>query len=271
VTPSAFAELRGVTCDLGDGPVLRDVDLTIAPGTFTGLVGPSGSGKTTLLRTVLGTVRPTAGTASRRDGLRVGYVPQVETIDWNFPVTVEEVLTMARPGRRLRPWTDRAERAEVAAMLDRLGLGDLRERQIRALSGGQQQRVFVARALLGDPDLLLLDEPTSGVDVRTRHELLHLLGDLHADGCTIVLTTHDLNGVATHLPQLVALNGSIIAVGTPSEVLVPDVLERTYGAPFEVLVHAGLRLVFDAPTHHEHDHDHGHGPGHRHAPDGGPS
>ena len=258
----ALAELRGVTCDLGDGPVLRDIDLTLEPGTFTGLVGPSGSGKTTLLRTVLGSVRPVTGQVTRRHGLRVGYVPQVETIDWNFPATVAEVITMARPGRRFRPWTDRTERDEVHDLLDRLGLGDLGQRQIRALSGGQQQRVFLARALLGDPDLLLLDEPTTGVDVRTRHDLLHLLGDLHADGTTVVLTTHDLNGVATHLPRLVALNRSITAVGAPGEVLVPEVLERTYGAPFEVLVHAGLRLVVDAP---------GHGHDHTHAIDGGPA
>ena len=251
--------LRGVTCDLGSGPVLRDVDLTVDAGTFTGVVGPSGSGKTTLLRTLLGNVRPTAGRVERPDRLRIGYVPQVETIDWGFPVTVAEVLTMARPGRPFRPWADRTERAEVADLLDRLGLGGLDRRHIRALSGGQQQRVFLARALLGRPDLLLLDEPTSGVDVRTRHDLLHLLGDLHAAGQTILLTTHDLNGVATHLPHLVALNTTVRATGTPAEVLTPEVLEQTYGAPFEVLVHAGLRLVVDAPTHR-----------HRHDADGGP-
>jgi len=262
--PAPLAELQGVCCDLGDGLVLRDVDLAIPARTFTGIVGPSGAGKTTLLRTLLGSVRPTAGRAVRRPRLRVGYVPQVEAVDWTFPVTVAEVLTMARPARRGRPWSDAGERRAVADLLDRLGLGGLAGRHLRALSGGQQQRVFLARALLGHPDLLLLDEPTSGVDVRTRHELLHLLGELHSAGHTIVLSTHDLNGVATHLPRLVALNGSVVAAGAPAAVLVPEVLEATYGAPFEVLVHAGLRLVVDAPHTPRAPHRH------RHAADGGP-
>ena len=132
-------------------------------------------------------------------------------------------------------------------MLERLGIGDLAGRHIRALSGGQQQRVFIARALLGQADLLLLDEPTSGVDVRTRHEVLHVLGELHHDGLAILLTTHDLNGVATHLPQLVCLNQTIIASGSPLDVLRSDVLEATYGAPLDVLQHAGLPFVVDRP------------------------
>ena len=99
--------------------------------------------------------------------------------------------------------------------------------------------------LLRRPDLLLLDEPTSGVDVRTRHEVLHLLGDLNADGLAIVLTTHDLNGIAAHLPHLVCLNTSVIGEGAPRDVLTPDVLERTYGAPMEVLEHGGMPVVVD--------------------------
>lgn len=267
--------LHGVTCDLGDGPVLDAVDLTIEPGAFLGVVGPSGSGKTTLLRTVLGTVTPTAGRVERRRGLRVGYVPQVETIDWTFPVTVTETVAMARPGR---PWIGRRERADIAALLERLGLDGLADRHIRALSGGQQQRVFLARALITEPDLLLLDEPTSGVDVRTRHDLLHLLAHLHEQGRTILLSTHDLNGVATHLPDLVCLSRRITARGTPTDVLTPANLEATYGAPFDVLVHAGLPVVIDAPAGHHHptapttgpgsdDQRHGHGNGHGHGHD----
>lgn len=258
-----LASLREVTCDLGHGPVLQDITLEIQPGSFTGIVGPSGSGKTTLLRTLLTSIAPETGEVTRRPELRVAYVPQVETIDWDFPVTVAEVLHMARPGRRFRPWPDARERAEASDMLDRLGLGGLDRRHIRALSGGQQQRVFLARALLGRPDLLLLDEPTSGVDVRTRHDLLHLLRGLHRDGQTIVLTTHDLNGVATHLPEVVCLNRSIIACGPPVDVLTPAVLERTYGAPLDVLIHAGLPFVVDHPLDHTHgEPDHGEARGH---------
>jgi ABC-type Mn2+/Zn2+ transport system ATPase subunit len=226
--------------------VLADVSLSIEPAAFTGIVGPSGSGKTTLLRAVLGTVEPASGTVTRRRGLRVGYVPQVESVDWSFPVTVREAVLMARTTGRRLPWASKAERDEVDDVLARLGLDDgLAARHIRELSGGQQQRVFVARALLRRPDLLLLDEPTSGVDVRTRHEVLHLLGDLNHDGLAIVLTTHDLNGIAAHLPHLVCLNTSVIGEGAPRDVITPDVLERTYGAPMEVLEHGGMPVVVD--------------------------
>jgi ABC-type Mn2+/Zn2+ transport system ATPase subunit len=137
----------------------------------------------------------------------------------------------------------------VSAVLDRLGIGDLSERHIRDLSGGQQQRMFLARALLRQPQLLVLDEPTSGVDISTRHDILHLLADLHEDGMAIVLTTHDLNGIATHLPHLVCVNGQIVGEGTPHDVMTPAVLERTFGARMEVLEHLGVRLVVDeAPT-----------------------
>jgi ABC-type Mn2+/Zn2+ transport system ATPase subunit len=194
---------------------------------------------------VLGTVRPSAGTVWRAPRLAVGYVPQVETVNWNFPVTVAEAVLMARTSGRRLPWASAGERRSVAAVLDRLGIGDLGGRHIRELSGGQQQRVFIARALLRQPRLLLLDEPTSGVDVRTRHDVLHLLGDLNADGLAIVLTTHDLNGMAAHLPRLVCLNTTVIGVGSPREVLTPAVLERTYGAPMEVLEHGGMPVVVD--------------------------
>jgi ABC-type Mn2+/Zn2+ transport system ATPase subunit len=244
-----------VAVRFGRTEVLTGVDLEIGPDAFVGLVGPSGAGKTTLLRALLGLVRPSRGTVERRPDLRVGYVPQVDSVDWSFPLSVAECVLLARPGRQL-PWSNARERADVEAVLDRLGLGGLGGRHIRDLSGGQQQRVFLARALVADPHVLVLDEPTSGIDVRTRHEVLHLLADLHEDGPAIVLATHDLNGLAAHLPHLVCLNGTVVAEGPPLEVLTPDVLEATYGAPFEVLVHAGLPVVVDrglGELGHRHD------------------
>ena len=240
--------LERVTFGYGGAPVVRDVTYAVEPGAFTGIVGPSGSGKTSLLRLLLGTARPTSGTLVRAPGTAVSYVPQLETVDWNFPVTVGECVLMSRPSSRLLPWPTRAERADVAQVLERLGIGELADRHIRELSGGQQQRMFLARALLRRPQLLLLDEPTSGVDVQTRHEVLHLLDDLNRDGLAIVLTTHDLNGMAAHLPHLVALHQRVIASGPPSEVIVPDVLERTFGARMEVLQHLGMPVVVDAPS-----------------------
>ncbi len=232
-----------------DGPpVLRDISWTVEPGQFTGIVGPSGSGKTTLLRLLLASEKPQAGSVRRADGLTVSYVPQLETVNWNFPVTVFECVLMARATTRLVPWATRAERADVSATLGRLGIEELAGRHIRELSGGQQQRMFLARALVRRPELLLLDEPTSGVDVATRHEVLHLLEELNAEGIAVVLTTHDLNGMAAHLPDLLCLNQRVIATGSPREVIVPSVLERTFGARLEVLQHLGMPVVVEART-----------------------
>ena len=236
------AERAGVS--YGATTVLGGVDLALRAGDFVGIVGPSGAGKTTLLRLLLGTQRPTTGSVHRTPGIRVGYVPQLETVSWSFPVTVGECVLMSRAGRWL-PWASRAERADVAAVLERLGIGHLAERHIRELSGGQQQRMFLARALLRDPQLLLLDEPTSGIDVATRHDMLHLLGHLHDQGVTIVLTTHDLNGVAAHVPDLVALHGTVVRRGAPRDVMTPEVLEQTFGAPMDVLEHLGMPVVLD--------------------------
>lgn len=239
-----------VACSYGGPVVIDHVDLTIEAGEFVGIVGPSGSGKTTVLRALLGSVKPVRGRVTTLPGLRIAYVPQVETVDWNFPVTVSEVVAMSRPGARRWGRDSPQQRAEIDDVLTRLGLEGLGQRHIRELSGGQQQRVFLARALAQRPQLLVLDEPTSGVDVRTRHEVLHVLDDLHRDGIAIALTTHDLNGLAAHLPRLVCFNHSVIADGPPLAVLKSDVLERTYGAPMDVLEHGGMPVVLEhRPLH----------------------
>ena len=237
--------LRDVAAGYKDSVVIRDVDLDIDTDTFTGIVGPSGAGKTTLLRLLLGSLEPSHGAIERAPGVAVSYVPQLETVNWNFPVTVTECVLMSRGGRRV-PWPSRSEKAEAAAVLDRLGIGDLGHRHIRELSGGQQQRMFLARALIRRPQIMLLDEPTSGVDISTRHDVLHLLAELHDDGMGIVLTTHDLNGMAAHLPDLVCVNGRIVAHGTPEDVITPAVLEQTFGARMDVLQHLGMIVVVDS-------------------------
>jgi ABC-type Mn2+/Zn2+ transport system ATPase subunit len=246
-----------MTCGYSDAPVLRDIDLSIARGAFVGIVGPSGAGKTTLLRAMVGAVPRVEGrvvvdgiAVGGRSIPRIGWVPQLETVDWNFPVTVREVVLMGRwSERRWQAWATRDERARVDHLLERLGIAGLGVRHIRELSGGQQQRVFLARAMIGDPALLLLDEPTSGVDLKTRDEILHLLAELNGDGVTIVLTTHELNTVAAHLPWVVCVNGRVIAEGDPDDIFTSAILGQTYGADLRVVRQDGIVLVADAAPH----------------------
>ncbi len=241
----------GVTCSYDGTIVLDQVDLDIRRGDFIGVVGPSGSGKSTLLRAISGTLAPVRGSVELEPGTSFGFVPQLEKVNWDFPVTVTECVLMARTRPLRRFWATpserRAERAKLLDVLDRLGIADLADRHIRALSGGQQQRMFLARALMTDADVLLLDEPTSGLDVKTRHEVLHLLDELRRGGMSVLITTHDLNGIAAHLPHIVCLNTSVIGAGSPHDVLTPANLERTFGSPMQVLQHAGMPVIVDAP------------------------
>ncbi len=249
-----IVELDGVTCGYRNEVVLEDVTLRVARGDFVGLLGPSGSGKTTLLRTLLGATRVHRGSV-RVDGQpvagrrpRVGYVPQLETVDWNFPVTVQEAVLMGcAMSSGPFPWARRQDQELARDMMERLGIGELARRHIRELSGGQQQRVFLARALVSNPRLLLLDEPTSGVDIKTRDDVLHLLDELNHQGVTVLMTTHELNAVAAHLPWVVCINRRVIAEGPPSDVFTPQILGETYGAEMPVVRYRGLTLVAETP------------------------
>lgn len=251
-----MVDLRGIQCGYDDKVVFQGVDLSIPRGLYTGVVGPSGSGKTTLLKVILGLVPVAAGSVAvagqRVNGETargVGYVPQIETVNWNFPVTVEQVVLMGRYREMgWLPWPSREDRRIALDLLEHLGIRQYAQRQIRALSGGEQQRVFLARALISQPKLLILDEPTSGVDLKTQHHILHLLSQLSREGVTIILTTHDLNSVARHLPWVICFNRSLVAQGDPQAVFTSEILSRTYNSEMVVVRQNGLLLIADSPN-----------------------
>jgi ABC-type Mn2+/Zn2+ transport system ATPase subunit len=259
MTPPAI-KLDGLTCGYDRRPVLENVSLSLPDGAFAGVIGPSGAGKTTLLKAILGLAERMAGTIAVKGAAvppgkcpaRIGYVPQVETVDWTFPATVNDVVLMGlatRPGRL--PWTSRTERVAIEGTLTDLGLDGLGRRHIRDLSGGQQHRVFLARALVGKPDILILDEPTASVDIKTRDDILHHLAHLNKRGTTILMTTHELNSLAAHLPWVVCVNHGIIAQGSPAKIFTDAILSRTFNAEMRVVRDqvTGNLLVAEAGDH----------------------
>jgi zinc transport system ATP-binding protein len=220
--------------------VLEDVSLRVEKGQFVGVLGPNGSGKTTLLKAILGLVRPTRGQVRvfgmppwELDGgrSRIGYVPQIADVDSRFPIHVANVVMMGRYGRiglLRRPGP--ADREAVRWALAQVGMEALAERQIGELSGGQRQRVFVARALAAKPELLLLDEPTTGFDVAMTEGLYQLLHQLHRSlGLTLLLVSHDVGVVSQFVDQVACLSGRLVAHGRPGEMEGEGLLQCMYG------------------------------------------
>ena len=253
VTP--LLEISNLSSGYGSGTAIQGVSLKIWPGQFVAVVGPNGGGKTTLLRTILGTVPPLTGKVALRGKQvtgsaleKIGYVPQLETIDWDFPIMVEEVILMGlfRRNHWLRG-PSKEDWAKIHAVMERLNLAGLGKRHIRELSGGQQQAVFLARALLGEPDLILLDEPTAGLDIRSRDDVIHFLHEVNHQGVAIVITAHDLNWVAAHLPWVVCLNRRVVAEGRPQEVFTAEVLRETYRGDMVVFLHDGMIMIGERP------------------------
>ena len=250
-----LVELANVSNSYGTTPALTNVSLKIWPGQYIAIVGPNGGGKTTLLRTILGMVPVTSGKVLlrgqdlQRSSLeRIGYVPQLETIDWNFPITVEEVIGMGFFVKsRWFGAIGEKDKQKLREIMERLNLDGLGHRHIRELSGGQQQAVFIGRALLGDPELILLDEPASGLDIRSRDDVIHFLHEINHEGVAIVLTAHDLNWVAAHLPWAVCLNHRLIAEGRPNEIFNSEVLKEAYRGDLVVFHQDGMVMIGERP------------------------
>jgi manganese transport system ATP-binding protein len=218
---------------------LYNASCTIQAGKITGLVGPNGGGKSTLFKAIMGFLSPTQGRVlinnmpirSAQKHQLMAYVPQAEEVDWNFPISVGEAVMMGRYGYMNALRIPRAcDRQIVAASLDRVGMTELRSRQIGELSGGQKKRTFLARALAQQSQVILLDEPFAGVDVKTEKALIELLMQLRDEGHTILVSTHDLSSVATFCDQVVLLNRTILAAGPTAEVFTEDNLALTFGS-----------------------------------------
>jgi ABC-type Mn2+/Zn2+ transport system ATPase subunit len=246
----ALLELREASVYYGERAALQSVTLTIPRGAQVAIIGPNGAGKSTLFKALVGLVSLRRGEILIHDHLTaerghpIAYVPQREEVDWRFPVTVQDVVMMGRYGRG--SWLSKLsakDREVVRSSLDKMGVGDLAKRPIGELSGGQQQRVFLARAIAQEPQILLLDEPFTGVDMATREATFSLLRDLREKSVTVLVSTHDLEMAAGRFDQVVLLNGRLVSVGTPRQVFTEDNLQEAFGG--QMVVVDGKCIVVD--------------------------
>lgn len=243
------ADFRFQAADLGyqGRTVLRGVEMAIPAGSSVGVVGPNGAGKTTLLRTLLDILQPVAGTVERRPGLRWGFVPQRRNFDMVWPLSVEEVVDQGLlPGRGAFPFPRATDRARVTAALEAVELAGFEGRPYRALSGGQQQRVLLARAMVGEPDWLILDEPTAGLDVPSQERTLGQVSAVQAsqEGLGVLLVSHQLSDVLNHCDSIALVRNGAVKLAPVDEVFDEGVLGEFYGLPVRCLeTEDGYRAV----------------------------
>ena len=232
-------ELRKVCAGYGRKQVLRDIDLTVYECDFLGVIGPNGGGKTTLVKTILGLKKPLSGTLVFYHGgqpvpsIRMGYLPQYNRIDRDFPISVYEVVLSGLRQRAWRPYPARAH-AAVQAMLRRMGLEDLSRRPIGTLSGGQLQRALLARAIVAEPDVVILDEPSTYIDKRFETQLYQLLDDINRE-CAIILVSHDLGSVLQNVRTIACVNETLDY--HPDTELPEGWLEEKFNCPIDLIGH----------------------------------
>lgn len=218
---------------------LDKVNLEIKEGDFMGIIGPNGSGKTTLLRIILGLIKPKSGKVFR-SWQKIGYVPQkTASLRTNFPITVEEIVSMGRisPFKFFLGFSQK-DKTAVHKALESVGMEKCKKNLVNELSGGQQQRVFIARALAREPDLLLLDEPTVGVDIKAQEEFYDFLQKLNQElKLTLILVSHDIDAIAKEVKTLVCLNRKLIFHGSPKDFIKKDYLAKLYGKNIRFVLH----------------------------------
>lgn len=217
-------------------PVLWDIHCHIPEGKLVGIIGPNGAGKSTLLKTLLGMTKPLSGRIEffnqtyKKVRHRIAYVPQRSSVDWDFPITAFEVVLMGRYGKLgIFKWPKLADKKAALNALEMVGMLPFANRQISQLSGGQQQRLFIARALLQDADLYLMDEPFAGVDMATEKAIIALMDKLKVQGKTLLVVHHDLSTVDSYFDWVMMLNTCLIACGPVDEVFNAHAIMRTYG------------------------------------------
>jgi len=241
MSENEIVRLTNVRVDYEDIPALEDINLSILPHDFLGIIGPNGGGKSTLLKLLLGLIKPVSGSVAvfgkspaqvRR---RIGYVPQHPAFDRDFPASVWDVTLMGRYNNAgLFHRYGQVDKTAAERALARVGMLEFQRKQIGRLSGGQQQRVFVARALVAEPELLLLDEPTSSLDTTMQTEFYELLAELKKS-LTIVMASHDISAISVYVDKIACLNRQLYYHG--SKEITPEILEATYKCPVQLIAH----------------------------------
>jgi ABC-type Mn2+/Zn2+ transport system ATPase subunit len=243
---------------------LDRVSLQVAPGERVAVIGPNGAGKSTLFKVIAGVLPVTSGevkVAGYKPGghICIAYLPQRSQVDWNFPVSVSDVVMMGRIGKLgLFRWPKRGDWETVHQCLELVNMSHLAKRQISELSGGQQQRMFIARALAQEAELMLMDEPFTGLDVRSQEDILNILGELKGRGVTVLASTHDLNLAGEHFERVVLLNHRVIGFGPPEQVFTPEQLVLAYAGHLR-LVQTGEATLALGDTCCEDEGEHHHG------------
>ncbi len=246
-------EALGLSVSYQNGLALDDVTFRLNTGERVAVVGPNGAGKSTLFKVIAGVLSPTKGEVkvygSGPGGhICIAYLPQRSQVDWSFPVNVTDVVMMGRIGKLgLLRWPGRRDWKFVQRCLEDVGMGDLAKRQIGELSGGQQQRMFIARALAQEAELMLMDEPLTGLDIQSQESIFEIMEKLRQRGVTIMIATHDLDQAAGLFDRVMLLNRRLMGFGSPEQVFTPEQLRAAYGGHLR-LVQAGNELLVMADT-----------------------